>query len=540
MIRQGTCWYLGAGSALSYQEDSVNGTPRDIADTVEYWRSVKPHAEAVRVGSRAWSWTELAERIRRNAAAQLASGLRAGDRIVSYDKNHPFCLETAFACTLTGTANAVVNFRLAPPEVAYVINDSRASVVLVGHEFLPVLEQIRGELPNVRQVIVVGGERRRVRGMAGRQRAARGRDTPVDAGETFLQLYTSGTTGFPKGAMITQRGMTAHAATMSDSVAMDADSVSMVAMPLFHVGGSSWALATMFYGARQLIVRDINPPALVEEMIEQGVSHTFLVPAIFGFLLQVPGIAERDWSKLRGLVYGASPMPLPLLRKSMATFPADFYQVYGMTEASGAVTVLMPDAHRDTANEHRLVSAGLPLKGVEIIAADPETGEPVGPGEVGEIMVRTEQLMAGYWGKPEESERAISNGWLHSGDAGYIDADGYIYISDRVKDMIISGGENIYPAEIERVIGEHPSVADVAVIGVPDEKWGEVGKAIVVANPGATVEPAELIALAKSQLAGFKVPKSVEVIAEMPRNATGKILKKDLRAPYWAGRSRAV
>jgi acyl-CoA synthetase (AMP-forming)/AMP-acid ligase II len=517
----------------------VNGTPRDIADTVEYWRSVKPDAEALRVGSRSWTWTEFAERIRRNAAAQLAIGLRAGDRIVSYDKNHPFCLETTYAATLTGTANAVVNFRLAPPEVAYIINDSKASVVLVGHEFLPVFEQIRPELPHVRQVIVVGGEHDEYEAwLAGSEPLADA--LPVDAGETFLQLYTSGTTGFPKGAMITQRGMTTHAQGMADSVAMDQDSVSMVAMPLFHVGGSSWALATMYYGARQLIVRDINPPALVEEMIEQGVTHTFIVPAIFGFLLQVPGIADRDWSKLKGLVYGASPMPLPLLRKSMATFPADFYQVYGMTEASGAVTVLMPDAHRDTANEQRLVSAGLPLKGVEIIAADSATGVPLGPGEVGEIMVRTDQLMAGYWGRPEDSERAISAGWLHSGDAGYLDADGYIFISDRVKDMIISGGENVYPAEIERVIGEHPSVAEVAVIGVPDEKWGEVGKAIVVAAPGATVDEQELLALAKSQLASFKVPKSVEVIAEMPRNATGKILKRDLRAPYWADRARAV
>ncbi|HEY4021484.1 MAG TPA: AMP-binding protein, partial [Pseudonocardiaceae bacterium] len=364
--------------------------------------------------------------------------------------------------------------------------------------------------------------------------------TPVGEGETFLQLYTSGTTGFPKGAMLTQRGLTAHANGMADSVAMDEHSVAMVAMPLFHVGGSSWALATMYYGARQLLVRDINPPALAEEMIEQGVSHAFLVPAIFGFLLQVPGIGERDWSKLRGLVYGASPMPLPLLRRSMATFPTNFYQVYGMTEASGAVTVLMPDAHRDTANEHRLISAGTPLKGVEIVAADPVTAQPLGPGEVGEIMVRTEQLMAGYWDRPEDSERAMSDGWLHSGDAGYVDEDGYVFISDRVKDMIISGGENIYPAEIERVIGEHPSVADVAVIGVPDETWGEVGKAIVTPAPGATVDAAELIALAKSQLASFKVPKSVEVIAEMPRNATGKILKKDLRAPYWVDRSRAV
>ena len=512
--------------------------PSNIADTVEHWRAVKPDAEAIRVGSRSWTWAEFGARIRRNAAAQLASGLRPGDRIVSYDKNHPFCLETSLACTLTGTANAVVNFRLAPPEVAYIINDAKADVVLVGHEFLPILEQIRADLPTVRQVIVVGGERDEYEAWLAASEPLSAE--PVAEDEPFLQLYTSGTTGFPKGAMITQHNMHAHALTLEDMVGVDESSVSMVAMPLFHVGGSSWALSTLFHGARLLIVRDVNPPALVEEMIEQRVSHTFIVPAIFGFLLQVPGIAERDWSNFKSVLYGASPMPLPLLRKSIATFPVKFFQVYGMTEASGAVTMLGPDEHNDKANEHRLLSAGLPLRGVDMIAADPVTGDALAAGEVGEILVRSEQVMPGYWGKPQETANTIVDGWLHSGDLGHIDADGYIYISDRVKDMIISGGENIYPAEIERVLGEHPNVADVAVIGVPDEKWGEVGKAIVTPVPGSAIDPDELIALAKQNLASFKVPKSVEVIAEMPRNATGKILKKDLRAPYWVDRSRSV
>jgi acyl-CoA synthetase (AMP-forming)/AMP-acid ligase II len=518
----------------------VNGTPKDIADTVAYWQERRPDAEAMRCGAASWTWSELDERIRRNAAAQLATGLTRGERIVSFDKNHPFCLETSLACALIGTANAVVNFRLAPPEIAYVINDSQASVVLVGAEFLPVFEQIRADLPTVRRVIVVGGDHDEYESWLAGSQPLTGTE-PVDADECFLQLYTSGTTGFPKGAMITQRAMTAHADAMSDSLGLDSDGVSMVAMPLFHVGGSSWALCTLYYGARQVVVRDINPPVLLDELVEQGVTHTFLVPAIFGFLLQIPGVADRDYSKLRGLVYGASPMPLPLLRRSLATFPADFHQVYGMTEASGAVTILGPEQHRDQANDHRLVSAGLPLKGVEIIVADPVTDEPLGPGEVGEIMVRTQQLMAGYWRMPEASKQAItSDGWLHSGDAGYLDEDGFVYISDRVKDMIISGGENIYPAEVERVLGEHPSVADVAVIGVPDERWGEVGKAIVVAAPGATVDPDELIVLCRAQLAAFKCPKSVEVVTELPRNATGKILKRTLREPYWADRSRAV
>ena len=260
----------------------MNGTPRDIADTVEYWRSVKPAAEALRVGSRAWSWTELAERIRRNAAAQLASGLRAGDRIVSYDKNHPFCLETALACTLTGTANAVVNFRLAPPEVAYIINDSRRE---------------RGA-GRARVPAGAGTDPRRTAERAHGDRASAATTTSTRRGwpatsrsrtpsrstrrRLFLQLYTSGTTGFPKGAMITQRGMNAHVATTSRSVGHRRGvSVSMVAMPLFHVGGSSYGRWRPCSTARgMLIIRDINPAALVEEMIEQGVSHTFFVPAL--------------------------------------------------------------------------------------------------------------------------------------------------------------------------------------------------------------------------------------------------------------------
>jgi acyl-CoA synthetase (AMP-forming)/AMP-acid ligase II len=223
----------------------------------------------------------------------------------------------------------------------------------------------------------------------------------------------------------------------------------------------------------------------------------------------------------------------------MEVFPPVFVQVYGMTEACGVVTVLGAPEHTDEANPQRLTSAGRPISGVEIEVRDPETGDPVPVGEQGEIWVRTEQLMSGYWNRPEATASAITeDGWYRSGDSGHYDADGYLYITDRIKDMIISGGENIYPAEIERVLVEHPTVADLTVVGVPDEKWGEVPKAVVVAAPGQTVDEAELIAYCREHLASYKCPKSVDVVDALPRNPTGKVLKKDVRARYWQGRDR--
>jgi acyl-CoA synthetase (AMP-forming)/AMP-acid ligase II len=341
--------------------------------------------------------------------------------------------------------------------------------------------------------------------------------------------------------MLTNTSLTGHAVAVADMTDMTSDSVAMVAMPLFHVGGSAYALVALFHGARILVVRDIEPVSLVDDLVEQRITHAFLVPAVFGILLQVPGLAERDFSHVVGFIYGASPMPLPLLRRTMAAFGVDFFQVYGMTEASGAVTLLSADDHRDLANEHRLTSAGKPLPGVEIAVIDPLSGEPAAQGDVGEVWVRTVQLMAGYWRKPEADAATLTaDGWLRSGDAGYLDADGYLYISDRIKDMIISGGENIYPAELERVLVEHPDVAEVAVIGVPDDKWGEVGKAIVVTRDGADLDEEGLLAYCRQHLASFKCPKSVAVVTELPRNATGKVLKRALREPYWAGREKTI
>jgi acyl-CoA synthetase (AMP-forming)/AMP-acid ligase II len=307
--------------------------------------------------------------------------------------------------------------------------------------------------------------------------------------------------------------------------------VLQVAMPLFHVGGMSWALIGLSLGATIRILRTPDPAAVLDDLAH-GTTHTFLVPALLAAMVRVPG--ERTFPTLRAVWYGASPMPLPVLRACVALFPGRMVQVYGMTEASGAVTALPVADHENPEVAHRLVSAGRPFPGVEIEIRDPATEEPVPVGEPGEIWVRSASLMSGYWGRPEATAATITpDGWLRSGDGGHLDADGYVYVTDRIKDMIISGGENIYPAEIERVLAEHPSVGDCAVIGVPDERWGEVPKAVVVAAPGHTVDAETLLAHCRAHLAAFKCPKSVDVLAELPRNPTGKVLKKDLRKRYW-------
>ncbi|MDQ3989477.1 MAG: long-chain-fatty-acid--CoA ligase [Actinomycetota bacterium] len=498
--------------------------------------------EAVRYGEQSWTWREFNDRVRRNAGAQRAAGLVPGDRVAFLDKNHPACLETTLGCALAGTAHAVVNFRLTPTEVAYVVNDSAARVLLVGAEFLPVVEQVRAQLHLVEHVVVVGPSGAPDDGYEAWLDVEPITDPhPATPDDCFLQLYTSGTTGFPKGVMLTHRGLVAHSRQLAAATALDAASVAMVAMPLYHAGGSSWALAAMHAGARVVVVRDAVPQTLLDDLERLRVTHTFFVPALLSFLVQVPGVRDRDFSALRCLCYGASPMPLPLLRTCLDAFPTDFYQVYGMTEACGAVTLLGPVEHCDLANQHRLVSAGRPISGVEIEVRDTAGGAPVPVGTPGEVWVRTDQLMAGYWGKPDATAAVLQpGGWLRSGDAGHLDGDGYLYITDRIKDMIISGGENIFPAEIERVLAEHPSVADLAVIGVPDDTWGEAPLAVVVAADSAVVDEAALISYCREHLAGFKCPRSVVVVDGLPRNPTGKILKRDLRQPYWEGRDREI
>ena len=515
-------------------------SPANFTAILAHWAAQQPDAVAITFGARHFTWTELANRVRRAAAALRAAGLTPGQRIAVLDLNHPSCLELTLACAQVGTANAVVNFRLAPAEIAYVVNDAKPRLLFVGPEFAGAVAKLRDQLPTLERVIRVGGADDEYEAWLAAQQPD-SRVHPAGPSDCFVQLYTSGTTGFPKGAMLTHRGLLAHSRNVSVSQNFSHGSRAQVAMPLFHVGGTSYALLALSEGARIYMMRTPDPAAALAMIEAEKITHTFFVPALMAAMTQTPGAAGRDYSSLQALSYGASPMPLPVLRASLKLFPRVMQQVYGMTEQSGVVSLLGPADHLDPAVAHRLVSAGTPIPNVEIEIRDPATGARVATGEAGEVWVRSDQVMGGYWGQPEATAAAITaDGWLRSGDGGHMDADGYLYITDRIKDMIISGGENIYPAEIERVLAEHPLVQDVAVIGVPDERWGEVPKAVIVAKSGATIDTEQLLAWCRERIASFKCPKTVDLVAELPRNPTGKILKKELRKPYWQGRERQL
>ena len=513
-----------------------------VADIVRVHAAATPDAAAFVLDDRTMTFGELDERSSRVAQGLRAAGVGAGDRVAILDKNG---LEYFDLVCGAGKLNAVlvaVNWRLAPPEAAFIVNDSTARVLVVGQDLVPLLDAFEGELGAVELILVIGGHERHGDFETWVQAQA-AEDPGVEAGpdDVAFQYYSSGTTGLPKGVMLTNAACFASITASKDIVAFDADSVSMAVMPQFHVAGGFWALFAFYYGRPTVLQREVDPAGIVELIARHRVTHAVYVPALLQFLNLVPGIADADLSSLRCIVYGASPISEEVLVASIRTFGCDFLQAYGMTETSGGCVFLPREDHDpDGPNRHRLRAAGIAGPGTELKVVDGELQE-VPTGTVGEILIRSPQNMVGYWNQPDATAATIlPDGFLRTGDAGYLDEDGYLYIHDRVKDMIISGGENVYPAEVENRLMAHPDVADCAVIGVPDDKWGETPKALVVRTPDATLTEAELIAFAREGLARFKCPTSVEWRDELPRNPSGKLLKNQLREPYWAGRTRRV
>lgn len=506
-------------------------------ECITHWAEDRPDRLAMREDEKTYSYGELEERTAKVASALLAKGLVKGDRVAWIGKNAALYFTLFFGAARAGIVMAPIGWRLAPAEWAYIINDTGAKIIFCGEGFDDVPSQLDGKLNHQPQIINAADAEAMISG------AVRAEFTPSAVDDPVLQLYTSGTTGNPKGAVLSNRNLFGLRKSSKDLdlpyTTWEDDEAVMVAMPCAHIGGTGLGIMALGAGLPGVILAEFNPDGVFDAVEKYGVTRFFIVPAALQMLLMHPRCATVDYSRLKYILYGAAPIPLELLRQCIKTFGAEFIQAYGMTETTGTICMLPPEDHSVEGNK-RMRSAGKPLPGVEIKVLGPD-GEEVPVGEVGEVVTRSSNNMVGYWNLPDATKRTMTDdGWIFTGDAGYMDEDGYLYIHDRVKDMIISGGENVYPAEVESAIYGHPAVQEVAVIGIPDDKWGETVKAVVVPKAGMAVSEEEIIAYARERIAPFKAPRSIDVIEALPRNASGKILRKDLRAPYWEGRERMV
>ena len=510
-------------------------TPGTLAAVIGHHAARTPDKVALRFAGATTTFAELDEASSRCAAGLRALGVRPGDRVAVLDRNSPEYLELAFAVAKAGAVLTSVNFRLAPREVAYILTDSRPRVLVVGADYVPLVAQLR--LDPAPELLVIGGSETRDHGTDDyrswvRRHPAEGADGP-EPGDLFCQLYTSGTTGHPKGVQLTHHNVLEFARRHRTALRMTAASVHQMCTPLFHISGLGTSLMSIDAGAETVLIRDPLPGAVLDSMVEDRITHAGLVPAMMGAVLELAGGSDHDLSRLEMVLYGAAPMTEAVLRRALARFGCSFVGSFGLTESSGGFAVLAAEDH-DPSAPHRLRSVGRPFSGMQMRLVDPDTLAEVAVGETGEIQVRGSQVMAGYWNQPEATEQTLlPEGWLRTGDAGHLDADGYLYLRDRIKDMIVSGGENIYPVEVENTLASHPGIAEVAVIGVPHDRWGETPKAFVVVRDGAALEPAEVIAYARAEMATYKCPTSVEFLDVLPRNASGKVLKRELRAPFW-------
>jgi len=477
---------------------------------------------------RTWTFAELWDAAGRAAAGLARQGIGRGERVACLTKHTAECVALVLAACRLGAVCMPVNWRLAPPEIEYIVNDGRARFMMADQAFAA----------GTAATLVTEHFSTWVAGIA--PIADSFAPSPDD---TALQLYSSGTTGLPKGVELTHRNLSAGMmSAVPEAIGYrGAPDVMLNVLPTYHIAGVGVGLLTATLGGSSVLYPDFDPALAVAAIAEHRITHAFLVPAMIQFMLAAPGAACADYSSLKGISYGASPISEKVLIDALRTFKCNFMQVYGLTETTGAITMLPPEDHApDGPKKHLLRSAGKPIDNVQLRVVEPGGDKDCAEGAVGEVWIRSPQNMKGYWGNPKATANAsMGDGWFRSGDAGYL-KDGYLFLHDRIKDMIISGGENIYPAEVENVLMQHPALADGAVIGVPDDTWGEAVKACVVLKPGAKASAGEIIEFMRTRIAHYKCPKSIDFLEAIPRNPTGKILKRVLREPYWRGQERRI
>ncbi|HSB10859.1 MAG TPA: long-chain-fatty-acid--CoA ligase [Blastocatellia bacterium] len=514
----------------------VEGLKKSTAET--------PEKPACICGGTRLTFRQVDERITRLSSSLSKLGVGRGDRVAILSLNCHRFFELYYAVPQLGSIVVPINFRLQPQEIKYIVDHSGSRVVAVDPALVHLIETVRPALNGVEHFILMGDERRDGY-IASEELAstASGFEPPVVNDDELLGLfYTSGTTGEPKGVMLTHKNVLSNIAHSEGVYKYLPSDIYLHAAPMFHLADGAAVFTHTARGATQAFIPRFDAKLVLETVEHERVSLLLLVPTMINFLLQQPDLESYDLSSLRHVTYGASPIAPDLLRRAMSAFNCSFGQGYGLTEASPLLTVLTQEDHiiTDEKSERRLASCGRPVEGVDVRVVR-EDGSDARPGDVGEIIARGPNIMAGYWKRPEDTEDVLRDGWLHTGDLATVDEDGYIYLVDRKKDMIVTGGENVYSTEVEAVLYAHPLVKEAAIIPVPDPDWGEAVHACVALRDGRSATADELVEFCRERLANYKVPRSIEFIdGELPKGGTGKILKKQLRERFWKDQTRRI
>ncbi len=504
--------------------------------------AIVPEREALVCNGTRLTYLQVQERVNRLANALVDLGVESGQKVAVMALNSHRSVEVYYACAKLGAVFVPINYRAKREELTHIVNNSEASILFVGERYLELIASIRPELRGVRHFLCYDA---RPQGMQNYEDVI-ARYEPeevfaeVDDNDPTVLLYTSGTTALPKGVVLTYLSLSVYVTNTVEPANPETHDIMMLSVPVYHVAGATAIMSSIWGGRTLVVLPQFEPHAWLEAVQSERVTHSFVVPTMLSRIMEEPDFDKYDLSSLKLLAYGAAPMPYDVVRRAVDVFKCGLMNAYGQTESTSTITYLGPEDHviEGTDEEkqrklERLKSVGRAMEDVQIAIMDPE-GNIVPPGREGEIVAQGARLMTGYWKREEETAEALVDGWLHTGDVGWMDGDGYVFITGRTKDLIIRGGENISPGEIEAVLEQHPKVGEAAVIGVPHLDWGEEVKAIVVLKPGESATADEIMQYARSRMASFKAPKYVAFVDELPRNYLGKVLKTDLRKTHGA------